>query len=289
MLHWLQLVSLANTPASSSQTDSENRTTRTRSCRTQERSVPDAQILVSWSRQWPSGIAQQSTVGFACSSFVLNSSCLEVTRGKGGKKDIDKTKCPGWKTSVSISRNTCVRRVPNARESTAASVVVAPSHTTNAIASNKRSRACPAPLPVSSVPSLVNDGSPAHRILLVTSHNCHERDLLKALRDGAEQKSRFVFELVFFDLEHATDFLWFSLCSIAYDRATSRRCTWCRQPQRGRECVTALFPAIRIALRTLLSRGYSMSNPPSTSSAANIASATSRGKERTAITRRTSP
>ena len=41
---------------------------------------------------------------------------------------------------------------------------------------------------------------------LVASHDCHERDLLEALRDGAEQKSDVVFELVFFDIRHATDF-----------------------------------------------------------------------------------
>ena len=48
------------------------------------------------------------------------------------------------------------------------------------------------------------------RILLVTSHDCHERDLLEALRDGAEQKSDFVVELVSFDLEHSTNFSWYS-------------------------------------------------------------------------------
>ena len=52
----------------------------------------------------------------------------------------------------------------------------------------------------------MNDGRPVHRILLVTSHDCHERDLLEALRDGAEQKSDFVVELVSFDLEHSTNF-----------------------------------------------------------------------------------
>ena len=36
--------------------------------------------------------------------------------------------------------------------------------------------------------------------------DCHERDLLEALRDGAEQKSDVVFELVFFNLEHSTFF-----------------------------------------------------------------------------------
>ena len=58
----------------------------------------------------------------------------------------------------------------------------------------------------SSVPSLVNDGSQVHRILLVTSHCCHERDFLEALRDGKEQKPSFVFELAFFDLPHAANF-----------------------------------------------------------------------------------
>ena len=89
----------------------------------------------------------------------------------------------------------------------------------------------------------MNVGSSVHHTLLVTSHDCPERDLLEALRDGAESKSNFVVELVFFDLEHSTIFLWFSPWSIAYDRAASRRCTWCRRPQRDHEYVTALFQA----------------------------------------------
>ena len=102
--------------------------------------------------------------------------------------------------------------------------MVVPIRTTFATACNRRSRTCPekhfsrltetepALLPVSSVPSLVNDGSPARRILLVISHDCHERDFLEELRDGTERKPKSVFELVFFDLEHATDvFVVFSL------------------------------------------------------------------------------
>ena len=64
-----------------------------------------------------------------------------------------------------------------------------------------------APLPVSSVTSLVNDGSPTHHILLVATHDGHERDLLEALRDGAKRGSDFPYDLVYFDLRHAIDFI----------------------------------------------------------------------------------
>ena len=56
-------------------------------------------------------------------------------------------------------------------------------------------------------------------------------------------QSEFVFELVFFDINIQPHFCWYVYCSIAYDRAISRRCTWCRRPQRGHECATALFQA----------------------------------------------
>ena len=41
------------------------------------------------------------------------------------------------------------------------------------------------------------------------------------------------------------NFSWFFLWSTAYDRATSRRCAWCHQPQRGHEYVTAGQPPLR--------------------------------------------
>ena len=85
----------------------------------------------------------------------------------------------------------------------------------------------------------MNDDNSAYRILLSASHDCHERDLLDVLRNGSEQGGNYIFELVYFDLRHATNFSWFFPCLIAYVQATSRRCTCYRRPRRGHECATA--------------------------------------------------
>ena len=52
----------------------------------------------------------------------------------------------------------------------------------------------------------MNDDNSAYRILLAACHDCHERDLLDVLRNGSEQSNSCIFELVYFDLRHATNF-----------------------------------------------------------------------------------
>ena len=52
----------------------------------------------------------------------------------------------------------------------------------------------------------MNDDNSAYRILLAASHDCHERDLLDMLRNGSGQSNSCIFELVYFDLRHSTDF-----------------------------------------------------------------------------------
>ena len=146
---------------------SETGETRKRSCRTQKGSVSDTQSLGRGRgkgfRSLPNSQQLALPAPASSSSAPVSKSRGKARRfkggGKGGKKVIDKTKtwqfkdllrgpkksrtCSRWKTSVSISRKACVRRVPSARESIAASVVVVPSRTMSATASNRRSRTCP--------------------------------------------------------------------------------------------------------------------------------------------------
>ena len=151
MLHWLQLVSLANTPVSASSVHSQKLARL-------EREVAELRKDRSRTPKFLGPLSRSLAARVAEAQKALEKG--EGGEGRGARRSSTKPRrgsskifstahgkshVSTWTTipSVSISRKACVRRVPSAKESIAASVVVVPNRTMSAIASNRRSRTCP--------------------------------------------------------------------------------------------------------------------------------------------------